>query len=71
VQLWLPVRPVVAAGTVEVEGGCGAQLREARSQGDVLGVEDLVDRAQLARRFSGPAWPLPTEMKSGVVIPVP
>jgi hypothetical protein len=38
VQLALPIRPVVAAGTVEVEGGSGAQLREARSKGDVLGV---------------------------------
>jgi hypothetical protein len=38
VQLALPVRPVVAAGTVEVEGGSGAQLCEARSKGDVLGV---------------------------------
>ncbi len=52
-QLAWPTRPVVAAGTVEVEGGVGAQLREARSEGDILGVEgllDLVPRAPMIQR---------------------
>ena len=55
VQLSLPVRPVVAAGTAEVERGCGAQLRETL-EGDVLGVEDPLDRAQRAPAVQRPAW---------------
>ena len=53
-QLALPIRPVVAAGTIEVEGGGGVQLREVCFEGDVLGVEGLLDPVRRAPTVQRP-----------------
>jgi hypothetical protein len=53
-QLALPIRPGVAAGTIEVGGGGVVQLPEARSEGNLLGLEGPSIRPSATPRFSGP-----------------